>query len=52
MLTLVAFVAVEFLYQTNPQTRLYQIIFMCAANCKCAGTEPGSGSGGLITAPG
>lgn len=32
MLTLAAFIAMEFLYQTDPQARLYQIIFMCAAN--------------------
>ena len=30
--TLFAFVAMELLYQTDPQARLYQIIFMCAAN--------------------
>ena len=32
MLTLVAFIAMELLYQRDPQARLYQIIFMCAAN--------------------
>jgi diguanylate cyclase (GGDEF)-like protein len=30
--TMFAFVAMEQLYQTDPQARLYQIIFMCAAN--------------------
>jgi diguanylate cyclase (GGDEF)-like protein len=30
--TLFAFVAMELLYQTDPQARLYQIIFMLAAN--------------------
>lgn len=32
MVTLCAFVAMEFWLQTNPQARLYQIVFMCAAN--------------------
>ena len=32
MVTLVAFIAMEVLYQRDPQARLYQIIFMCAAN--------------------
>jgi diguanylate cyclase (GGDEF)-like protein len=32
LLTLVAFIAMEFMYQPNPQVRLYQIIFMIAAN--------------------
>jgi diguanylate cyclase (GGDEF)-like protein len=32
MLTLFFFVIMEFMYQTDPQARLYQIIFMCAAN--------------------
>ncbi|SHH67722.1 diguanylate cyclase [Massilia sp. CF038] len=30
--TLAAFIAMEFMYQSNPQFRLYQIIFMIAAN--------------------
>jgi diguanylate cyclase (GGDEF)-like protein len=32
MLTLVSFIAMEMLYQTDAQARSYQIIFMCAAN--------------------
>lgn len=32
MVTLCAFVIMEFALQTNPQARLYQIVFMCAAN--------------------
>ena len=32
MIILAAFVAMEFMYQTDPQARLYHIIFMCAAN--------------------
>ena len=32
MVTLAAFIAMELLYQQDPQARLYQIIFMCAAN--------------------
>lgn len=32
LLTLLAFVAMEAIYQTDPQARLYQIIFMGAAN--------------------
>jgi diguanylate cyclase (GGDEF)-like protein len=32
MVTMLAFVAMELLYQTDPQARLYQMIFMCAAN--------------------
>ncbi|WP_426103606.1 diguanylate cyclase [Massilia sp. TSP1-1-2] len=32
VVTLVAFVAMEMLYQRDVQARLYQIIFMCAAN--------------------
>lgn len=32
IVTLLAFVLMEFTYQTDPQARLYQIIFMCAAN--------------------
>ena len=32
LLTLLAFIVVEVAYQTDPQTRLYQIIFMFAAN--------------------
>jgi diguanylate cyclase (GGDEF)-like protein len=32
LVTLFAFIAMEFLYQTNPSARLYQIIFMLAAN--------------------
>ncbi len=32
MATLAAFVVMEVLYQTDPQAKLYQIIFMCAAN--------------------
>lgn len=32
VVTLFAFVAMEMLYQTDAQARLYQIIFMCAAN--------------------
>jgi diguanylate cyclase (GGDEF)-like protein len=32
MATLFAFVAMELMYQTDPQARLYQIIFMVAAN--------------------
>ena len=32
MVTLVAFIAMEVLYQRDPHARLYQIIFMCAAN--------------------
>ena len=31
-LTLMAFIAMEFTYQPDPQARLYQIIFICAAN--------------------
>ena len=31
-LTLVAFIAMELIYQRDPQVRLYQIIFICAAN--------------------
>jgi diguanylate cyclase (GGDEF)-like protein len=33
LVTLFTFVAMEFTYQTNPSARLYQIIFMVAANC-------------------
>ena len=32
MVTLFAFVVMELMVQTDPQARLYQIIFMCAAN--------------------
>lgn len=32
MVTLAAFVLMEFTLQTDPQARLYQIVFMCAAN--------------------
>ncbi|MES2297904.1 MAG: diguanylate cyclase [Pseudomonadota bacterium] len=32
MLTLFAFIVMELMYQTDPQARLYQIIFMLAAN--------------------
>ena len=32
IITLAAFITMELLYQTDPQARLYQIIFMCAAN--------------------
>lgn len=32
MLTLIAFIVMEILFQTDPQARAYQIIFMCAAN--------------------
>ncbi len=32
VVTLVAFIVMELLYQQDPQARLYQIIFMCAAN--------------------
>jgi diguanylate cyclase (GGDEF)-like protein len=32
LVTLGAFVSMEFMYQTDPQARLYQIIFMFAAN--------------------
>jgi diguanylate cyclase (GGDEF)-like protein len=32
MVTLFAFVAMEWMYQADPTARLYQIIFMCAAN--------------------
>lgn len=32
MVTLGAFVLMEFTLQTDPQARLYQIVFMCAAN--------------------
>lgn len=32
LLILAALIAMEFTYQTDPQARLYQIIFMCAAN--------------------
>jgi diguanylate cyclase (GGDEF)-like protein len=31
-LTLVAFIGMELMYQRDPQARLYQIIFICAAN--------------------
>jgi diguanylate cyclase (GGDEF)-like protein len=34
--TLIAFVGMELAYQPDPQTRLYQIIFMCAANAIAA----------------
>ena len=30
--TLAAFIIMEMMYQTDPQARLYQIVFMCAAN--------------------
>ena len=32
MITLAAFIVMVFVFQTDPQTRTYQIIFMCAAN--------------------
>ena len=32
MLTLISFIAMEVLFQTDPQARLYHIVFMCAAN--------------------
>jgi diguanylate cyclase (GGDEF)-like protein len=32
LVTLTAFVVMEILYQRDPQARLYQIVFMCAAN--------------------
>lgn len=32
LVTLAAFIVMEVLYQTDPQARLYQIVFMCAAN--------------------
>ncbi|MES2324986.1 MAG: diguanylate cyclase [Pseudomonadota bacterium] len=32
LVTLAAFIAMEMVYQTDPQARLYQIVFMCAAN--------------------
>lgn len=32
LVTLAAFIAMEVMYQTDPQARLYQIVFMCAAN--------------------
>ena len=32
MITLAAFVAMEFMYQLDPRARTYQIIFICAAN--------------------
>lgn len=32
MITLAAFIAMAFMYQTDPQLRMYQIIFMIAAN--------------------
>ena len=35
-ITLVAFIAMELVFQTDPQTRLYQIAFMCAANAMAA----------------
>lgn len=32
LLTLLAFIVMEIVFQTDPEARLYQIIFMCAAN--------------------
>jgi diguanylate cyclase (GGDEF)-like protein len=35
-ITLIAFIGMELVYQRDPQTRLYQIVFMCAANAIAA----------------